>query len=422
MKDIILKAENISKQYRLGTVGTGTLKHDLNRWWHQIRGKENPYLKIGDTNDRSTKGESEYVWALQDINFEVERGEVLGIIGKNGAGKSTLLKILSKVTAPTTGSIKSRGRIASLLEVGTGFNPELTGKENIFLNGAILGMTKKEISSKLDEIIDFSGCERYIDTPVKRYSSGMTVRLAFAVAAFLEPEILVIDEVLAVGDAEFQKKAIGKMQDISREGGRTVLFVSHNMAAVKSLCTRGLVMENGKVKLIDNIEKAVSYYLSGDSDIINQRKFGDEYKTEEFKLEKISINSLGRSINEPLSENIAIELYTTVNLTDNQAERYHVTYHLYNEMGDGLFSFSNGGEKDKLKYGINELMCIFPACFFQSGQYFLSFFLIKDSREAVFTEKDILSFTIIDGGRDLGVYMGREPGYIKPKFEWILKN
>jgi lipopolysaccharide transport system ATP-binding protein len=222
MKDIILKAENISKQYRLGQVGTGTLKHDFNRWWHKIRGKENPYLRIGDVNDRSTKGTSDYVWALQNINFEVERGEVLGIIGKNGAGKSTLLKILSKVTAPTTGSIKSRGRIASLLEVGTGFNGEMTGRENIFLNGAILGMTKKEIISKLDEIIEFSGCERYIDTPVKRYSSGMTVRLAFAVAAFLEPEILVVDEVLAVGDAEFQKKAIGKMQEISKGEGRTV--------------------------------------------------------------------------------------------------------------------------------------------------------------------------------------------------------
>lgn len=259
-KDIILKAENISKQYRLGTVGTGTLSHDLNRWWHKIRGKEDPYLRIGETNDRTTRGESDYVWALQDINFEVQRGEVLGIIGKNGAGKSTLLKILSKVTAPTTGSIKSKGRIASLLEVGTGFNGELTGRENVYLNGAILGMTKKEITEKLDEIIAFSGCERYIDTPVKRYSSGMTVRLAFAVAAFLEPEILVIDEVLAVGDAEFQKKAIGKMQDISKGEGRTVLFVSHNMAAVKSLCTRGVLLENGKVKLIGAIDEVLEEY------------------------------------------------------------------------------------------------------------------------------------------------------------------
>ena len=260
-KDIILKAENISKQYRLGQVGTGTLSHDLNRWWHLIRGKEDPYLKIGDTNDRSHKGQSDYVWALQDINFEVERGEVLGIIGKNGAGKSTLLKILSMVTSPTTGSIKSRGRIASLLEVGTGFNPELTGKENIYLNGAILGMTKKEIASKLDEIIDFSGCERYIDTPVKRYSSGMYVRLAFAVAAFLEPEILIVDEVLAVGDAEFQKKAIGKMQDISNGGGRTVLFVSHNMAVVKSLCTKVIVLEYGSVVFEGETDKGIDYYL-----------------------------------------------------------------------------------------------------------------------------------------------------------------
>jgi lipopolysaccharide transport system ATP-binding protein len=261
-KDIILKAENISKQYRLGQVGTGTISHDLNRWWHKIRGKEDPYLKIGETNDRTVKGNSEYVWALQDINFEVERGEVLGIIGKNGAGKSTLLKILSKVTAPTTGSIKSKGRIASLLEVGTGFNGEMTGRENIFLNGAILGMTKKEISSKLDEIIEFSGCERYIDTPVKRYSSGMTVRLAFAVAAFLEPEILVIDEVLAVGDAEFQKKAIGKMQDISRGEGRTVLFVSHNMAAVENLCTRCVLLERGSITAVGETSDVVAHYLA----------------------------------------------------------------------------------------------------------------------------------------------------------------
>ena len=244
---VILKVDNISKQYRLGLVGTGTLSHDLNRWWHRIRGKEDPYLKIGEENDRSKKAKSSYVWALQDVSFEVEKGEVLGIIGKNGAGKSTLLKILSKVTGPTTGEIKSKGRIASLLEVGTGFHGEMTGRENIYLNGAILGMTKKEISSKIEDIIAFSGCERYIDTPVKRYSSGMTVRLAFAVAAFLEPEILVVDEVLAVGDADFQKKAIGKMQDLSKGEGRTVLFVSHNMAAVESLCTRVIMMQNGKL-------------------------------------------------------------------------------------------------------------------------------------------------------------------------------
>lgn len=310
-KDIILKAENISKQYRLGQVGTGTLKHDINRWWHQMCGKEDPYLKIGETNDRSTKGESDYVWALQDINFEVERGEVLGIIGKNGAGKSTLLKILSKVTAPTTGTIKSRGRIASLLEVGTGFNGEMTGRENIFLNGAILGMTKKEIASKLDEIIEFSGCERYIDTPVKRYSSGMTVRLAFAVAAFLEPEILVIDEVLAVGDAEFQKKAIGKMQDISKGEGRTVLFVSHNMAAVQNLCTRGIVMKNGSIDFVGEIEDSILHYLEESKQIADLEITNDRQGSGIVKIKKLSIfgtnqNSLPQ-VGKPFA--IKIELF-----------------------------------------------------------------------------------------------------------------
>lgn len=262
-KEIILKVENISKQYRLGLVGTGTLSDDLKRWWYLVRGKEDPFLKIGDTNDRSTKGESDYVWSLKDVSFDVHEGDVIGIIGKNGAGKSTLLKILSRVTSPTTGTIKSNGRIASLLEVGTGFHPELTGKENIYLNGAILGMTKKEIASKLDEIIEFSGCERYINTPTKRYSSGMTVRLAFAVAAFLEPDILIVDEVLAVGDAEFQKKAIGKMKDISTgDNGRTVLFVSHNMAAVENLCKKSILLQNGEVIMTGETNNVIAHYLS----------------------------------------------------------------------------------------------------------------------------------------------------------------
>jgi lipopolysaccharide transport system ATP-binding protein len=243
----VIKIENLSKQYRLGLVGSGTLQDDFTRWWANIRGEEDPFLKIGEINDKSIKGESDYVWSLKDINFEVQHGEVLGIIGKNGAGKSTLLKILSKVTAPTTGSVKIKGRIASLLEVGTGFHPELTGRENIFLNGAILGMKRQEITNKLDEIIDFSGVERYIDTPVKRYSSGMYVRLAFAVAAHLESEILIIDEVLAVGDAEFQKKCLGKMKDISQGEGRTVLFVSHNMASINDLCTRCIYIKDGQL-------------------------------------------------------------------------------------------------------------------------------------------------------------------------------
>lgn len=258
-----IEFNNISKLYRLGLVSTGTLAHDLKRWWTiNVRRKEDPYLKIGETNDRSTKGDSDYVWALKDIDFKVEQGDVVGIIGKNGAGKSTLLKLLSKVTAPTTGVIRAKGRIGSLLEVGTGFHPEMTGRENIYMNGAILGMTKPEITRKLDEIIDFSGCERYIDTPVKRYSSGMMVRLGFAVAAHLDPEILVVDEVLAVGDAEFQKKAIGKMQDVSRGEGRTVLFVSHNMTAVKNLCKTGVLLNNGTIAFSGRIDSVINHYIN----------------------------------------------------------------------------------------------------------------------------------------------------------------
>ena len=257
-----IEFDQVGKLYRLGQVGTGTLSHDLNRWWQtRILGREDPYLRVGETNDRARKGNSDFVWALRDISFNVAEGEVVGIIGKNGAGKSTLLKLLSCVTAPTTGEIRTRGRIASLLEVGTGFHQEMTGRENIFMNGTILGMTRAEISSKLDAIVEFAGVERYLDTPVKRYSSGMTVRLGFAVAAFLEPEILVVDEVLAVGDAEFQKKAIGKMQDVSRGEGRTVLFVSHNMAAVRRLCQRGIVLENGQLSFDGVVHDAISRYL-----------------------------------------------------------------------------------------------------------------------------------------------------------------
>lgn len=257
-----IEFDHVGKQYRLGLVSTRTLSHDLDRWWQTtVLKREDPYLKIGETNDRSSKGSSEYVWALRDIDFKVEQGDVVGIIGKNGAGKSTLLKLLSKVTGPTVGTIRARGRIGALLEVGTGFHPEMTGRENIYMNGAIMGMTKAEVSGKLDEIIDFSGCERYIDTPVKRYSSGMTVRLGFAVAAHLDPEILVVDEVLAVGDAEFQKKAIGKMQEVSQGEGRTVLFVSHNMASIRNLCNNGILLENGSVRYMGKIEDVINEYL-----------------------------------------------------------------------------------------------------------------------------------------------------------------
>ncbi len=269
MSNIAISFEHVGKMYQLGTVGTGTLSNDIKRWWYtSVLNREDPFLKVGQTNDRASKSKSDFVYALRDITFDVEQGDVIGLIGKNGAGKSTLLKLLSRITAPTTGVIKAKGRIASLLEVGTGFVSELTGRENIYMNGSIMGMTKHEIDRKLDEIIDFSGCEMYIDTPVKRYSSGMQVRLGFAVAAFLEPEILVVDEVLAVGDAEFQRKAIGKMQDVASNGGRTVLFVSHNMASVRQLCRHGVVLRNGMVEMTGTVDECVDFYMSGDDDEI----------------------------------------------------------------------------------------------------------------------------------------------------------
>lgn len=274
---IAIKVENLSKQYRLGEVGTGTLSHDLNRWWAKIRGKEDPFAKIGSTNDRTQKADSDYVWALKDINFEINQGDAVGIIGRNGAGKSTLLKILSRTTLPTTGSVKMKGRIASLLEVGTGFHPEMTGRENIYQNGAILGMTRREITRKFDEIVDFSGCERYIDTPVKRYSSGMYVRLAFAVAAHLESEILIVDEVLAVGDAEFQKKCLGKMGEISKGEGRTVLFVSHNMAAVENLCSKGLVLKNGTIIFDGLSNDAINFYFNQQNNETKKTEFNSKF-------------------------------------------------------------------------------------------------------------------------------------------------
>ncbi|GGW78674.1 ABC transporter ATP-binding protein [Salegentibacter mishustinae] len=312
---VILKAENISKQYRLGTVGTGTLSHDLNRWWHTIRGREDPYLQVGGVNDRSAKATEDYVWALRNINFEVQRGEVLGIIGKNGAGKSTLLKLLSRVTSPTTGSIKTKGRIASLLEIGTGFHPELTGRENIFMNGAVLGMTKSEIKAKLDEIIAFSGCEMYIDTPVKRYSSGMKVRLGFAVAAHLEPEILVVDEVLAVGDAEFQKKAIGKMNQLSKGEGRTVLFVSHNMSSISSLCTKGILLQNGQMNLAGNINDVVNCYLSSNNAAAQWEGRDGDTEIQLLKT-KIRNNTSGKNLKNSDTIWIEMEFLTVKELKD----------------------------------------------------------------------------------------------------------
>ena len=420
MSEPIIKADNLSKAYQIGQIGTGTISRDLERFWTtKIRGKEDPFLKIGETNDRSVKGESDIVWSLRDINFEVSQGEALGVIGKNGAGKSTLLKLLSRVTSPTTGEIKIKGRIASLLEVGTGFHPELSGRENIYLNGAILGMRKKEITRKLDEIIDFSGVERYVDTPVKRYSSGMYVRLAFAVAAHLESEILIVDEVLAVGDAEFQKKCLGKMGDISKGEGRTVLFVSHNMAAVKSLCSKAMVLENGIIKKLDYVENAVAYYLSGDSESQNHRTFSSEYDKKDFILHEISLNPRGKTSNDALDEYQSIELNVIFTLKDTP-KNLHLTFVLNNDVGEPLFTFSHANNNLKLNKGLNKVRCTFPEGFLNIGSYYLSFYIIENSKNTLFVEKDIMSFNIQEGERAIGSWMGKEPGFIKPKFDWSI--
>jgi lipopolysaccharide transport system ATP-binding protein len=417
MSDVAIKVEDLSKLYQLGEVGTGTLSRDLERWWAGVRGKEDPFAKIGQVNDRTAKAESEFVWALKDINFEVKKGEVLGIIGRNGAGKSTLLKILSKITSPTTGKIFLDGRIASLLEVGTGFHPEMTGRENIFMNGAILGMRKKEIQQKFDAIVDFAGVEKYIDTPVKRYSSGMYVRLAFAVAAFLEPEILIVDEVLAVGDAEFQKKCLGRMKDVSVNDGRTVLFVSHNMAAVKSLCKSGILLSNGKLSYTGDTANTVSKYMRGGAEYANIRIFGSEYDKPNFAIKEIRLNAIGKSIEEPITEYDEIHIETDL-FIHNDESRLHYTYVFKDETGEPIFTITHKQSGVPLIKGLNKLVCKLPKGYLNIGAYHLDAYLIKDSRETIFVEKDILSLNIQEGERGLGAWMGKEPGVIKPVFEW----
>lgn len=395
MSNIAIKVENLGKQYRLGEVGTGTISHDLNRWWAKVRGKEDPFAKVGDTNDRTQKGNSDYVWSLKDVNFEIQQGDALGIIGRNGAGKSTLLKILSKITAPTTGQIKLKGRIASLLEVGTGFHPELSGRENIYLNGAILGMSKAEIRSKFDEIVDFAGVERYIDTPVKRYSSGMYVRLAFAVAAFLEPEILIVDEVLAVGDAEFQKKCLGRMKDVSVNDGRTVLFVSHNMAAVKTLCNKGLVLKNGTNVFYGTQNEAVDFYQ-------NLGKLGND---------AIVANNVGEA---PGNSNIKIlrfevlpqegDMLTIFSGLDFEIEFFNylagknidITLEVQNQ--DNIILFHYGGiitsQRDS-RVGVYHVKCQLPKRLLNAGVYSISIIFGESQRYVLYKADDLITFELL---------------------------
>lgn len=433
---VAIKIENLSKQYRLGLVSTRTLSHDLNRWWQtSILGREDPYLKIGEENKISARRTphasgrtpDDYVWALKDINLEVEEGEVLGIIGKNGAGKSTLLKILSKVTAPTTGTIKARGRIASLLEVGTGFHYEMTGRENIYLNGAILGMTKVEINRKLDEIIDFAGVDRYIDTPVKRYSSGMLVRLGFAVAAHLEPEILIVDEVLAVGDAEFQKKAIGKMQDVSKNEGRTVFFVSHNMAAVGDLCKNAIILSNGKMLQKGPVRGIIDLYVESSTKIELINEWNDESKApggtfirlrkmhtvnDENKITKYSLttDNIGIYIEYEIQQAIP---FFTLGINFFCANKVH------------LFSSHDSNKYEASKIipkGTFSTIVWIPGNLLQEGEYVVSVAGMRYNPFTVlFHENDLLRVQIIDTMNQSAKpeYCNIDfPGLIRPKLSW----
>ncbi|MDN3688858.1 ABC transporter ATP-binding protein [Cyclobacterium jeungdonense] len=426
MSQIVIRVEGVSKRYQLGSFGTGTIKEDLNRWWANLRGKKNYYFGIDESEHNNR--EEEY-WALKDINFEIKQGEILGIIGKNGAGKSSLLKILSRITTPTAGEIKIRGRIASLLEVGTGFHPELTGKENIFLNGAILGMTKSEIKNKLDEIIAFSGVEKHIDTPIKRYSSGMYVRLAFAVAAHLEPEILIVDEVLAVGDAEFQKKCIGKMGQIAHDG-RTILFVSHNMAAVNSLCKRGLLLNKGELLLNDSMEKVVNFYLNeSDKGLVAQTNFEDVNQAPGNKNARILtiriVNKNGVacsivSISDVFYLEIIFENYVNGNLLTSNIQ-------LYTQSGVGVLSTANWksaiSNVDQfsgipLKKGKYRSKVKIPANFLNEGIYFANAILLQNSSNIVAFAKEAVVFNVIDSGEMRKEYLGDWLGVIRPKLVW----
>lgn len=416
-----IKAVNISKQYRLGEVGTGTLAHDLNRAWAKLRGKEDPFLKIGESNDRSSKGNSDYVWSLKDINFEIEKGDAVGIIGRNGAGKSTLLKLLSRVTKPTTGHFEVKGRIASLLEVGTGFNPEMTGRENIFLNGAILGMRRHEIKRKFDEIVDFAGVERYIDTPVKRYSSGMYVRLAFAVAAHLESEILIVDEVLAVGDAEFQKKCLGKMGDVSKGEGRTVLFVSHNMAAVKNLCTSGILLEHGLVKFAGNDMEAVIniYFTDGTEDSGLSKVFENDdsrFFNSKARLMSIEIESNRSktfiSLKDDISINIGFELF-------DELSDFNVAVNV-KSFTDDVIVFSEITEVKSRLRGKYVAKLQIPSEFLNNKMYSVNVYLVSKSK-SILSVFDAFAFNVEDVREGINYY-GEWAGYVRPNLKFEIEN
>jgi lipopolysaccharide transport system ATP-binding protein len=353
------------------------------------------------------------------VNLEIKQGDLVGIIGRNGAGKSTLLKILSRVTAPTTGSIKVKGRIGSLLEVGTGFHPELTGRENVFLNGAILGMRKKEILNKFDEIVDFAEIEKFIDTPVKRYSSGMYVRLAFAVAAHLDPEILVVDEVLAVGDAQFQKKCLGKMGDVSNNEGRTVLFVSHNMTAIRSLCRNAVQLDHGMVEITGDVQRVVSSYLST-TKAVHERiwdtpEIAPGNESVRFHYARVAIDMPNPPdqirVNTPLKLEFAFWNYL-----DNA--KLNFSMHVLN--AEGMMVFNSGGGGERCPKGLVQGICYIPGNFLNDEKYSIMMMIVIDGSHGIFTIHDLLQFDVLDVERD-GAWMGKWPGVVRPALKWDVK-
>jgi lipopolysaccharide transport system ATP-binding protein len=426
MSNTVISVENISKAYRLGQISSGTLSDDIKVWWAKARGKPNPLLKIGQEDHGNREGE--YLWALNDVSFTVEQGSVLGIIGRNGAGKSTVLKILSRVTAPTSGYIKVKGRIASLLEVGTGFHPELTGRENIYLNGAILGMKRVEIDRKFDEILDFSEVEQFIDTPVKRYSSSMYVRLAFAVAAHLDPEILVVDEVLAVGDAEFQRKCLGKMGDVAQQG-RTVLFVSHNMSSILRLTQEAIVLEKGRVIMRAASPQAVDYYLSAGNAKAGERIWEkDEVPLSATPFRPIALRLLDgkgkvvetvRSV-EPFT--VEMEYHLDAPLTGLRIGLY-----LNSARGDQVMTTFDTDEGTRFeKYtsrpaGHYVSRCEFPKDLLNDGRYILGVNASSYRVRRYFMDEQALAFNVDTSGAPGMQWSEQRPGALRPRLEWKIE-
>lgn len=432
--EVVIKVENLWKQYRYGTISHATLKKDFQSWWASFRGKEDPNLPIDHARGAKSnvlgpmQETSDRFWALEDITFDVKQGEILGIIGKNGAGKSTLLKIISRVTTPTRGQIKIKGRVACLLEVGTGFHPELTGRENIYLNGSILGMTKTEISSRFDEIVDFAGVEEFIDTPVKRYSSGMYVRLGFSVAAHLDPEILLVDEVLAVGDAEFQKKCLGKMSEVSR-GGRTVFFVSHNMLAVKKLCTKAVLLERGRNICLEDTSSVIERYLSDISEHSGEISWNNPEEApgnHQVRLKAVRVVSDGKVSGSPsVSKDIEVQIdYWNL----EKDGRRLISIHVLNSMDYMLFSSANIKAatlvpdpwiEKKYPVGLFRTSCIIPKLLLNPGQHNITLYINgRMAHDNIILMNNVVSFNVVEAHEIRKDYLGVWIGAVRPLLHW----